>query len=385
MNYKFGILLDSLLNHSVSRELIKDIYTYSDDIAFELIENYFFGTQNFSKIRSVIPNPCELFSASKHISHIKEFRAGENSIFNNSTPDETVLKYFYDTDSNLVARHFNLFFDLNIKRKCGLPYVAHLYRISAIVHQLFRESDKRYHYTTLSAIHDSLEDIPIKLAKRNHDINFEYMDVFLSTYVPGVYIPELLILTNIYDLLIGCTEILLMEDDLGFTPNNIIPHLESFFGKTNLFREEIKNLVGLLAIMDVDVDFVRTLRWQTYTGYYLPKIVQKCIDTNNFSLIELKTLDLLDNAWGMSSLDITGKTRQILKRQQFINLIKNSGINHWSVNHHIIELQNQTIYDAREMIITYLSKERLQLDYLQTSLQLLKILLPILTETETEN
>ncbi|HPN38014.1 MAG TPA: hypothetical protein PL041_06390 [Melioribacteraceae bacterium] len=371
--------INNILKGIIPYEEINVLYSLSRNTAAGIINNSIIENNLYYNLRFPEFSKDEISFTSDNLLKIQEFKEGEKQIIQNQIPSDSVLKYFYNSDYQLVGKHFNYFYQLNLKRKCGLPYAAHLYRVSATIHSLFADSDKRYYYSTLAAIHDSFEDIPLKIAKDTKKFDIIKLVDFLKENIPYNYIDDIIILTNMYDLLIGYTESILLSSEKAFSPNNIVPLLEDFYTKTDMFKNEIINLISVLASIEFDTDFVRSLRWNTYINYYLPAIVNKCIKNNNFSLIELKIIDLLDNAWGMKSLDITGKLRQILKRQEFINLIKSSGVNFWAVNNHLNELQNITLEDARELIIDYLSSKRLKLDYLETALKMLITLIPVLT------
>lgn len=375
-------MLNKIIQGSVPYDQINVLYNLSKNTAANIISKNIELYKFSGFVRK--PQPCkdEISNTSDNLLTIKEFKEGEKDILQNLVPRDFVLDYFYGSDFNLVKKHFNLFYSLNLKRKRGLPYASHLYRVSATVHSLFVNSNRRYYYSTLAAIHDSFEDIPLKLAHRNKNYDISILSSFLQDNIPSYLLDDILILTNIYDLLIGFTENILLSEEKAFSPNNIIPILENSYSKNDLLRTEIINLISILASIEYDTEFIRNLRWHAYINYYLPSIVEKCKKHNNFSLIEIKIIDLLDNAWGMKSLDITGKLRQILKRQEFINLIKSSDIDFWAVNNHITELQNITLEDARQLIIDYLSSKRLKLDYLETALKMINTLLPVLSVTD---
>lgn len=381
MNY--NNFIDNILLGNVPSNEINILYSNSRKTAANIISDSIIENNLQHTIRYTESGKNEITETSDNLLTIKQFKEGEQQIVRNKIPTDEVLFFFYNKDYLLVKKHFGLFFDLNLKRKCGLPYVAHLYRVSATLFSLFANSDNRHFYSTLAAIHDSFEDIPLKIAKNNRNFNLSALSKFIDENIPSDYINDIITITNMYDLLLGYTESFLLSKDMAFSPNNIVPLLEEFYTKTDFFKQEIINLIAVLASIEFDSDFLRNLRWFTYINYYLPSIVNSCLQNNNFSLIELKTIDLLDNAWGMKSLDITGKIRQILKRQEFINLIKSSGVDFWAVNHHVNELQNITLQDARELIIEYLSSPRLRLDYLETALKIIKSLLPVLTINET--
>ncbi|MFH0733398.1 MAG: hypothetical protein V1773_02115 [bacterium] len=379
MEQKYKLLLNQLLLHNLDKQLIKDLYLDSNDIAIELILDFFNQQPQLSIPRKTEISKNELADTSQKVSQIFEFRKGERLILKNLVPELDVLNYFYNSNNNMVAEHFSLFIQMEIKRKCGLPYVSHLYRVSATLNMLFESSKDRFFYSSLAAIHDSFEDLPIKIASQQNSFSFSDLDKFLDNFVGKNFIDGLLILSNVYDLLLSYADYYLMEKELAINQKNIAYVLKKFYNQTSIFKDDIEKLLVLLESISNKEDLFRDLRWQAYIKHYLPKIVQKCVDKNNYSLIELKTLDLIDNAWGMKALDLTGKLRQILKRQNFINLVKFSGINCWSINQHINELQNLTLKDAIKIILEFLSNDRLRLDYLKVALQTITTLKSVLT------
>ncbi len=379
LEQKFKVLLNQLLLCKTDNLLIKDLYSESSDIATELITDFFNNQNRPAEPRQPLNSKNELADTSSRVSQIFEFRKGELSILKNHVPEDHILNYFYDSNSSLVAQHFNLFIQLEIKRKCGLPYVSHLFRVSATLNGLFESRKDKYFYSTLAAVHDSFEDLPIKIAALNGNIRFSDLDKFLTNFVAPNFIDGLIILTNVYDLLLSYTDYHLMAEELAINAKNIVYMLKKFLKETTIFKMDIEKLLILIENFSHKEDLFRNLRWQAYIQYYLPKIVQMCIATNNYSLIELKTLDLIDNAWGMKALDLTGKLRQILKRQNFINLVKSSGAELGVINQHINELQNLTLKDAKSIVLEFLSNDKLRLDYLKVALQTINALKPILT------
>lgn len=381
MDNSFTILLDQLVKGYLDNELVAKLFKNSSDIAFELIEDFQSSFNSNNSPRKIIPNNSELSNISKDNFQKFEFREGEKYILKKRIPHYSTMEYFYSDYSNLVTSHFRMFFNLDIKRKCGLPYVSHLYRVSTLLHELFKENNNCYYYSALSAMHDSVEDIPIKYAKLNDSMNFIYIEKFLSQFIPKDFFVDLSILTNIYDLLLSYTDYFIMRKDLAFVPKNIINGLNQIYSNSDFFKEDIAKLLELVENTTLQDDTLRNLRWEAYIKLYLPRIVEKSKLINNYSLIEIKTIDLLDNAWGIVSLDLTGKTRQILKRQNFINLISNSEIDYWSVATHIAELQNQTLLDAKNLILEHLNNDKIQLDYFQSALQIAKTLKPTLIDS----
>ncbi len=381
MDNNFSTLLDQLVKGNVENELVEVIFKKSSDIAFRLIEDFQSSFNSNNSPRFFIPNNSELSQISKSNFQKVEFIEGEKYILKNKIPQNSTMDYFYFEYSKLVSSHFSMFYNLEIKRKCGLPYVSHLYRVSTLLNELFTENDKRNYYSAISAMHDSIEDIPIKFSKQNDSMNFEYLEKFLGQFIPDDFISDLSILTNIYDLLLSYTDYFILKKDLAFIPKNIINELNLIYSNSKFFKEDIIKLLELVETTTLQDDTLRNLRWEAYIKLYLPRIVEKSKKINNYSLIEIKTIDLLDNAWGIISLDLTGKMRQILKRQNFINLILQADINYWTVKSHIAELQNQTLLDAKNLILEHLNNDKIQLDYFQSALQIAKTLKPVLIDT----
>jgi len=381
MDNNFTTLLDQLVKGYLDNELVIKIFKNSSDIAFELIDDFFLSFKSNNSPRIFSSNNSELAKISNDNFNKSEFREGEKFILKKKIPSPSTMDYFYSDYSNLVSSHFSMFFNLDIKRKCGLPYVSHLYRVSTLLNELFKENTNQYYYSALSAMHDSIEDIPIKFAKKNDSMSFNNIEKFLSQFIPDDFFVDLSILTNIYDLLLSYTDYFIMKKDLAFIPKNIINELNIIYSHAGYFKEDILKLLELVENATIQDDTLRNLRWEAYIELYLPRIVEKSKQINNYSLIEIKTIDLLDNAWGIVSLDLTGKARQILKRQNFINLITKSQIDYWAVTSHITELQNQTLLDAKNLILEHLNNDKIQLDYFQSALQIAKTLKPVLIDS----
>ena len=101
-------------------------------------------------------------------------------------PDINNLDFFYGSYSSEIIKIFKTYLIAGLKRKCDLSAVTHLHRVGAVVFEMGLNDDNSFKYSTIGALHDSIEDLLNLVNDENgNSIGILNYKKFLNEFLPS--------------------------------------------------------------------------------------------------------------------------------------------------------------------------------------------------------
>jgi len=286
----------------------------------QLIDAYFKKIYEFvnNKEALVFENSgFNLAYMKQSVSELDYIQRSKAKLRNWETPSDEDLILLTGDYYNYAKKHISLFNQENKERSCDLPYSLHLIRCGGMSAVLEYDLDNSKYHNTLWIMHDSVEDL-FRNIKRNNGDKYSLNEIllFLNDFVPEEHHSDLLLLSNLSDLVmkhihkdlyIQIKDVTTLKNALSLIEKNYSNHL---INKTiNTMRENIPE--GVHYGSD---NFYEEIKWHFYKTVFLKDLAESTKQNNRIVLYEGKgVIDLFDNFVGRHARDLKDRRKSIHK------------------------------------------------------------------------
>jgi hypothetical protein len=318
-------------------------------------------------------NPAtEIFDARTKVESNKHYQLIHSQLLNYNLPDINNLDFFYGSYSSEVFKIFKTYLNAGLKRKCDLSAVTHLHRVGAVVFEMGLNDDHFFKYSTIGALHDSIEDL-LNLVNDENDNSIGILNYkkFLDEFLPSNLQSSIKTLTNHYDLILQFVVGKLKAEDKALTIRNIQHEikklLELNIEEINIYVRRMKDLLDNTEFLP-DEDIFLAAKWACYKTLYLDNIAFSSKENDDYRLFEIKGIDLSDNSHGKDALSIESKIRNIIKNTLWGT--KGYALHStWiPLNRHIEEILEDSLCAAECIILKDLLENQSYLDFIMSAL-----------------
>jgi len=340
----------------------------------DIIKNFLEQNTNHNLIsRKHSQNPAsEIFDARTSVESNKQYQLIHYPLLKNKPPDIKNLEYFYGNYSKEVLKIFETYLKAGLKRKCELSAVTHLHRVGAVVFQMGMNNNNFFKYSTIGALHDSIEDL-LNLVndEKGNSIGILNYKKFLDEFLPSELQSSIKTLTNHYDLILQFVVSKLKEKDKALTIKNIQVEinklLELNIDEINVYIQRIKDLLDKTEFRP-DEDIFLAAKWACYKTLYLDNIALSSKEKDDYRLFEIKGMDLSDNSHGKDALSVDSKIKNIIKNTLWGT--KGYALHStWiPLNRHIEEILEDSLCAAEYIILKDLLENQSYLDFIMSAL-----------------
>jgi len=378
-NYRFAAeFLESLLRKEIPAEsIISKLYgAHRIRLVNEMIENFLTkNTFTGKHPRKSLDPVTEIQQKRIELEKNLDYQNLQTKLLLGKLPELSDFKPIYGGYSSEVRRVFELFNINNLKRKCGVPAVAHLNRVASLIWAIHMDTGENFHYIATAAFHDSIEDL-LNVIKDDTGMKFsvDRLDDFLTFLVPEELRRSVLMLTNIYDLILTRIATELRNEDKAFRQENILLKIDEMMSSTNrpsipvymkIMRDTLLNTV-------IEEDILQEAKWVCYKNLYINQLADYTKEIKDFRLYQIKAVDLSDNAHGREALSLEGRIKNIIK----LGIWADAGFNMHStwepLNNYIMEVHSEALTHSRYLVIKDLLEPHSSLDFLYSSLMKIK-------------
>jgi hypothetical protein len=308
------------------------------------------------------------------------FQDVQYSLLFGELPDQRRMENMYGRYAQDIQKAYSRFYKLNLKRHCGLPSVAHMNRVGAVVRGLPMDEEGKTTYAAAAALHDVIED----LLYRDRDDDGKPYDLsryneFVETMIPEDLHPQVITLTNHFDLLISYVQVVLREQDRFVSPINIQMTLEKLHNVLGLeIQPYIEKMHYLLAGVNIGGDIVEAVKWICYKETYIAEMAVRCHSYKDYRVYEIKGIDLSDNGHGRGSLALSSRVKNLIKHQIWIDSMRRCRPTWLPMMEMIQELQENILRDSEDLILRDLMEPQSHQDFVHSAMHKIRELRQIL-------
>jgi|WetSurMetagenome_2_1015567.scaffolds.fasta_scaffold03874_2 hypothetical protein len=371
----YEVLQNIIHHHCPDIKLLNNLYgNKAAAVIKNHIEYIFSTTKNIYFLpRNHSENPAfEIYEARSKIESEYIYQKIHSALLLNRVPEIQDLIFFYGNYSETVYNIFNTYLQYGLKRKCELFAATHLHRVGAVVFQMGMNDPGSFKYSSISVLHDSIEDL-FNLTKDSSGniIGLLNYKKFLDDFLPEELQSSIKILTNHYDLILKFILDKLQAEDKSISKKNILKILNYLIDlqseEINIYIEKMANLIDNFDFSKEN-DLILTAKWMCYKNLYLDNIAESSVKANDFRLFEIKGVDLSDNSHGKDALSVNAKIRNILKNTLWGTKGYTLHSTWIPLNRHIQEIIEDSLCAAEYIILKDLLEVQSCVDFVMSAL-----------------
>ncbi len=311
------------------------------------------------------------------------FQEVQSSLLFGRIPAMEHMEVMYGGYAGAVIKLYKVCSTLGLKRHCGLPSVAHMNRVGAIVHYLPMDDPGSFTYAAAAAMHDGIEDLLNRAEHPDgkvHGIG-RYRE-FIDTYIPAELQDKVKALTNHFDLLISHVEGQLRAERLFVDQENFKTVVAKTYEGNNMdLHPYIEAMYYRLDHTKVAEPVIDEVKWLFYKESYLKHLARNAHNSSDYRIYEIKGIDLSDNGLGRGALSLSSRIKNIIKHQAWIDNMRRLKPTWPPIIEMMDELQAEIIRDAEIMIVRDLIERQSSQDFLLSALLKLRKLKTVFYES----
>ncbi|MFA5797059.1 MAG: hypothetical protein WC916_03435 [Candidatus Woesearchaeota archaeon] len=374
-------LLEDLLRHKEpSREVLKELYPSLVDIALRNII-LFYADPKFTPGEQLRQHPkekyTELYDASVAIESHPAVQAIESDLINRMLPEIDTLQGMYRAGAVDAYAFLKFFVNRAAKRgwsrdnrECGIPEVTHYQAVANTVFALGFDGDNPRPYKTLTALmHDGVEGGVARLEEWNQ---------FIKKYIPKEIRKSVLALTNKYNFIALDRDHHLKDKGLRFDKENFINSLYNIdFKQVPWVETEVQKLREYIKDVEDVQDFKAFIKYHTYDALYLEDMYNDAVATNDFSVLDIKEIDIWRNSEGKEALNMAKRIGNTNKQIFLVDKVKRVAGKWAPLDRHNAENEEDALSFSEDTTIAYLIHSNAQQRFKGSAFEKIRRLAPV--------
>lgn len=318
----------------------------------------------------------EISDARSTVEQSRDFQVLQHRLLFRELPEVDDLFPFYGRYAGQVREILRLFFDHNLKRKCGITSAAHLNRVGVVVGAMGMDDADERMYSTVGFMHDALEDL-LDVARDAHGELYgtRHYQLFLDRYVAPELHGHLLRITNFYDLLLAEVLDRLKAEGQYMNRENLLWQLEDLYLHEPVeIHPYLEKMHYVLEDRELNGDVLGQAKWICYSELYIREMAVYTHSRGDYRTFEIKGIDLSDNGHGRDALAMSSRVKNLIKHQIYANYGTRLQSTWHGVNNRVAELQEDALVHAGHLVIADLLQQQSSMDFaVSTLLKLLSL------------
>jgi hypothetical protein len=374
-----GELLNAILaKQKPEQRLLEKMFPANEvNEIYSHIEKHYSENSETKNIRALTYSPGGLYNAIQNTEG-PEFSGIHSKILRNELPDIKELSPLFDKYSINVQDVLDAYICYKLTRKCFIPAAIHPYRTACIAKVLGFDKSDDAKYASTMFLHDSIEDLLIIMGKTSDHMGINSVNRFINKFIHEDLSFHVNLLTNYYTIILKYIEYLYKLSDTRITQDNLTRGLKNLRQGNEIMQMRIDRLERLLSSATLQEPVINSARWLSYKELYIHELAEQSVKNSDYRIMEMKCIDIADNAAGFLSISDEDKINGIIKLGLWA--AEGYGLHStWKpLNNYISEIFNEALLLSKAMLLRDLLSPVYKQSYFVSALQKIKRLKPIL-------